>query len=343
MALDISTLQEFVKLNPGLLTKLVRKQTIVQRLSDIKKYPNSDPGPYKWRVFEPISNPGGCCRVPTGNSKVTERITDVICILDGDEYCETDLSQILRDGTMRYTAGMESAGSIEQVITEGQISAFLIFLEKLIFLGDVDASPEDFKGQNLYDGLIKIATNEGTVINATDGDIYDVLSSSIGQLPVDARKQGRIGVFVGEEYGDYLQASYIKRNWYHFNPGTYDAYSDNRLFGFGNITIIPTPGLTGTNKILITPINNIVYFTDLEGDKETLDWDYSKYHQLYYWRIKDIFGIDLAIPEWAIVVNVDPDVLTNCPLCSGTTVVTTPETPAVAPTTAKASTKAKEV
>lgn len=316
MAINISSLTKYVKLHPELLTTSIRKDSIVQRLNDIRVYPNQTPGPYEYRIFDPVANPGECCRTPDGDSNVNERTINIACILDGQEYCETDLAQILRNADFRFTAGMESAGSIEEVITQGQINAFLEFIDKLIFQGDTTASTPLFTGQTLADGLLKIARTDGQTMTGADGDIYDVLTAALRMLPVNARKQGRIGVFVGEEYGDYLQASYIRRNWFHFNPGTYAPYSDNQLFGFGNVTIIPTPGLTGTNEMLITPINNIVYFTNRPDDIETLDWDYTKYHQKYYWRIKTIFGIDLMIPEWSVVVTVDPDVLVNCPLCS---------------------------
>lgn len=333
MAIDISSLQEYVKLHPELLTTTIRKDTIVQRLNDIRVYTNETPGPYKYRIFDPVANPGACCRIPEGNSNITERTTEIVCILDGQEYCETDLAAILRNADFRFTAGRESAGSIEEVITQGQINAFLIYLDKLIFQGDTAAVSELFTGQKMADGLLKIARTSGTTITGTEGDIYDVLLAAIRQVPSNARMMGTIGVFVGEEYGDYLQASYIGRNWYHFNPGTYAPYSENQLFGFGNIRIIPTPGLTGTNQILITPINNIVYFTNRTDDITTLDWDYSKYHQKYYWRLKTIFGIDLLIPEWSVVVTVDPAVLTNCPLCSAGSGDAGGEAPSGAPTT----------
>lgn len=333
MAINIDALQEYVQYHPELLTTTIRKNSIVQRLNDIRVYPNKTPGPYRYRIFDPVANPGECCRIPEGNSNITERTTEIVCILDGQEYCETDLASILRDADFRFTAGMESAGSIEEIITTGQINAFLIYLDKLIFQGDTDAASELFPGQKMADGLLKIARTGGTSVTGSDGDIYDVLIAAIRQLPTNARLMGRIGVFVGEEYGDILQLSYIGRNLYNYNPGTYAPYSENNLLGFGNITVIPTPGLTGTNQILITPINNIVYFTNRTGDPETLDWDYDKYYQKYYWRLKTIFGIDLMIPEWSVVVTVDPAVLTNCPLCSPGSGDTGGEVPQGAPTT----------
>lgn len=309
MALDITALQEWVSLHPELLTKSVRKNTIVQRFSDIRTFTGFNPGKHKYRIFDPVANLNDCCTVPNGTSVVTEREVELICLLDGQEYCEEVLSELIYNADFRFTAGMESAGSVEEVITQAQIDAFLIAIDKLIFQGDTaNADPN----LNKVDGLLKIARTDGVVQTATTGSFYQAVRNAIAALPAEARLGGkRIGVFVGEEWGDVLQANYINMNLYHYNPGVYEPYAELPLFGLGNVVIIPTPGLTGTNQMLVTPMENIVFWTNRLDDMETLSWRYTEYHQLYYWRIKTIFGIDLKFPEWAVVVTLDPALLTN--------------------------------
>lgn len=313
MAINITPLQRYVKENPDLLLKSIRKQSIVQRFGDIRVYENETPGPFRWRIYDPVSNLGTCCRVPTSDLNITVKDSEAICLLDGNEYCETELAGIIRNADFRFTAGGESAGSVEELITRGQINAFIEGIDKLIFQGDKTSANTQLA---LYDGLLKKAAVNGVVIpdaDIADMDLYSALSYALRQLPNEARRQGQIAIFVGEEIGDYLQAQYIARNWYHFNPGTYAPYSDNQLFGFGNVTIIPTPGLTGTGKVLITPLNNITYWTNRLNDMETLDWDYTKYHQKYYWRIKTIFGVDFAFDDYAVTLDIS-DILDN-PYC----------------------------
>lgn len=309
MPIDISGLQEYVKLHPEIVSLTVRKNSIVQILSDIRTYLNELPGKHLYRIFDAKSNLQNCCDQPTGGSVVTEREVNVICLLDGDEYCETDLAQIIYDADMRFTAGDESAGSIEQVITEGQLDAFIVAIDTLIFQGDLASSDPNL---NKVDGLIKIAETSGITQTATTGTLYSAIKRAIAAIPANARRgSNRIGVFVGEEWGDVLQTNYLGLNLYHYNPGSYEAYSQLPIFGFSGVVLIPTPGLTGTGKMLVTPISNIVYFTNRANDIETLDWDYSKYHQRYYWRIKTIFGIDLKVPEWAVSVTLGDDLLTG--------------------------------
>lgn len=309
--LNISTLQDYVKLYPELLTNIIFRDTIVRRFANsIETWTNEEPGQTLMRIFEPQAHLADCCTTPDGESDIVEKMVEAICLMDGQEFCETDLAKILRKGDMRFTAGMENAGSIEQVITEGQIAAFVEAIDKLIFQGDKASADTNL---NKYDGLLKQATANGVTVNVTTGDMYDALKQLIAALPVNARRQGQVAVFVGEEYADAIQASYINRNLYHYNSGTYEAYSDNTILGYAGFTVIPTPGLTGTNQILVTPLKNIVWITNRQDDMVTLDWDYSKYHQKYYFRIKTIFGVTFKIDEWAVVGTIDPAVLTNAP------------------------------
>lgn len=311
MALDISSLQEYVKLYPDLLIKTVYQDTMLN-MFPVEIYDRQTPGPYKARIFEPAAHLAECCTIPDGESSVIEVDMEAVCLLDGSEYCETDLAQILRNEDFVFTAGNESAGSIEEQITLGQISAFTEVLDILTFQGDKTASSENL---NKIDGLIKQAVDSPDTIRltATGSNAVQILQQAALSIPVNAYKMGQIAIFVPEDFGNAFQVGLLNLNNQWLNPGQVNLHPYNGfpLPGFGNITVIPTRGLNGTNNILITPIKNILWLTNRTNDHNTLDWDYDKYHQKYYWRIKTIFGVKLLIPEWAVLVTYDAAALNN--------------------------------
>lgn len=318
MAIDITGLQEYITLHPRLLQTKVWEDTILKKIP-VQEYPNTTPGKHIARIFTPIANLSECCSIPTGNSNIVDKELSAICIEDGQEYCEVDLAAILRNEDFRFTAGQESTGSLAQQIIDGQLAAFTEAIDNLVFQGDVTSSDPNL---NKLDGLIKQA-NDSTLtqkLTFADEDVYTMLQRIAISSNINARKMGKIAIFVGREVADALQLQLINRNLFQYNPGTYSYESDIDLLGFAGFTIVPTRGLDGTNTIIATPFSNIAWLYSRRDDVNTLDWDYEKYHQKYYWRIKTILGIGYAIDEFVTIATFDEAVLTN-PYCPCTTTV----------------------
>lgn len=296
-------------MNPEILVKYLYEDLTLKR-ARVYDIGDATPGKFTMRILEPLAHLGPCCSVPQGDSNMVQKDSECVCILDGQEYCETDLSQVLRDSAIRFTAGAENAGSIEQVIIDGQIAAFVEALDILSFQGDKTLADNNL---NRIDGLLKIAKLGGAIdlglINT--GTAYSLVNAITRNIPITARKMGPITIFVSEEFAETYFEICMKMNLYHYNPGSF-KYGDNRpVIGKDNFTILPTRALNGTNKILATPERNIVWFYSQKEDHNTLSWKYTEYHQKYYWRIKTIFGVDLVIPEWAVIAEYDPSVLLN--------------------------------
>lgn len=308
MALNISSLQEYIQLHPELLVTYMYEDLTLRR-ARVYDVSGITAGKFSARIYEPVAHLGPCCRIPNGTSNVIERLSEAVCILDGQDYCETDLSQVLRDAAQVFTAGGERAGSIEQVIIDGQVAAFVEALDVLTFQGDKSLTDDNL---NRVDGLIKIAENDGAVqVNLTSGTAFQGLNEAIRALPRNARKMGGIVVFCPEEFAETYYEVAMALNLYHYSPGMF-RYGDERpVIGKDGIRIIPTRGMNGTNKLLVTPARNVIWFSSKEDDHNTLSWKYTEYHQLYYWRIKTIFGVQLAIPEWSVIAEYDPAILDN--------------------------------
>lgn len=314
MTINISSLQEYISLNPLLVQEtmyrdLTIKQVAVQDVSGIV------PGKFSNRYIKADAALGPCCRVPVGDTEVIERLSEAVCILSGDEYCETDLAQILSNAVseaqrVRFTAGAENAGSVEQMIVDANRTSFVNKLEILSWIGDKTNANDDL---NRTDGLITKAEEAGSgaiSYTMTGTNAYWGLYQAIRQVPAEARLfGGNIGIFVPEEFAEAYYMAAVHLNLFHYPPGGFQYGANRPVIGYSGYEIIPTRGLNGTGKILITPIKNIVWFNSRREDHNTLDWDYDKYHQLYYWRVKTIFGVDLVRPEFAVVVTYDQSIL----------------------------------
>ncbi len=312
MAIDISSLQRYIALNPLLIQEKMYSELTLQKAS-IQDVSGVVPGKFSNRYITADAALGACCRVPTGSTTISERQAEVVCILSGDEYCELDLAQIISNAIAesqraRFTAGGENAGSVESVIVDANRTSFVNKLETLSWIGDVTHASNDLNRTN---GLITIGESDGSIrYTITAGNAFLGLSQAIKQLPADARRMGEmIGVFVPEEFAEAYYEAAMYMNLYHYNPGDFVSGAERPVIGKAGYTLIPTPGLYGTRKIMITPLDNIVWFNSHRDDHNTIDWDYEKYRQLYYWRIKTIFGVDLKRPEYAVIASYEDSIL----------------------------------
>lgn len=328
MAIDISALKDWITYHPDLIqTTIFRDLTL--RYANVTDYPLTTPGIHRARLFYPGAKLTECCTIPTGGGSVIERDFDAVCVESGDEYCETDLAAILRNNVaQRFTAGQETAGSIEGDLNTGNLASFVNKLELLSWIGNKTtppAAPND--DLDLLNGLYTQAVAEtGNVkITTTATNVWDLLLEVSQAVPRNAYGMGRIGLFIPAEWATLINVAFLKLNQYNFNPGDlnydYNTLPVLQIPGVYGVDVIPTIGLNGTNTIIATPEKNIGWFFNRQDDYLTLDWDYDKYHQKYYWRIKTIFGVGYAVPEWVVVATVDPDSLAG-PYCPCSTTVT---------------------
>lgn len=317
MAIDISAIKDYVQDYPTVIGKMIKRETV---LPLFVPHTGAIPGIYRFRLFETTANFQSCCTIPTGNSKLETRDTEVVCIEDGDEYCETDLAQVIRDARIRFTAGNENAGAVEELIVDQQLAVTAEALDMLIFQGDKTNADNNL---NRIDGLIKQAIDKGAKqVDITSGDIFAAFQRIILSITKRTWSRGVIGIFVGDEVFAALTAALINKDLYHFNPGTFDLGTTSYITfpGYSNIRIYGTRGLNDTGYAIVTPLNNIHWITNLENDYMSLSWNYTEYHQKFYWRLKFILGILFGLIEDVLLVEISDDVITTMPTTSVTIV-----------------------
>lgn len=322
MAIDLTGLQEYVELYPQLIGKLMNRDSILQYMV---RHLGATPGKYRYRLFETTSNFQDCCTIPTGNSKAEEREAEVVCILDGDEYCELDFAKLIRDASQRWGAGREKAPKAEAIITQQQLISTQLTLDKLVMLGDTANANNNL---NRLDGLVKQATldDNSNVIQLTGTSALQMVRTLIArylQNP-NARLFGNINVYVGADVAGLMQFELPGLNLYHYNPGTMSEFTPFALPGIAGVRIIPTYSLDGTGIMFASPENNLHWLTSVADDHMHMEWDYEKYRQLYYWRIKFLLGVHVAFPEYCYIGEFDTDVLAVAPLAMGVNILNDP-------------------
>lgn len=310
MAINLTGLQDYVRLYPALLEKLTYRDSV---LGLFQAHTGNDPGKVLIRIYDANANLSNCCTTPDDTDNVNEKEVEAICLQSRSEYCETDLAKLLNDGSIRYTAGNESAGKAEEIITDQRLAAVQIAIDRLVFQGDKDSLDSNL---NKLDGLIKQATDatDSVKLNITQGNAYSAILQVILAIPAEAYDLGRVAIFVPKELESAYQAALISLNQFNYNPGVIVNDNVNRrqsFPGFGEIDIVGTRGLNGTNTIIATPYNNVHWLTSLEGDHTTMKWGYAEYHEKYYWYVKFILGITFGIDEYVVVATLDPSVITT--------------------------------
>lgn len=291
---NIEGLKEYAQSYPEVLGKLFNQGTV---LSLLTPHTGANAGKYRLRLYEADGTFSDCCTVPKGKSALKEVETEVACFLSGNEFCDADLGKALGDAKLRYTAGSENAGSLEELFMEQELKAVAKNIDKIVFQGDMASEDTNI---NKFDGILKQVSDAKTVA-MTSGTAIEKIQALLAGLDEEADDMGTIGVFVPVALGRQLKSELISQNLFHYDLGESKGTDSFVMPGFSNVMIIPSRGLNKTDKAIVTPLSNLHWITNLEGDHMNMDWDYEKYHQVYYWRVKFILGVAVGIVDYVTV------------------------------------------
>lgn len=339
MALDVTGLQQSVAVIEEVLGKLTYQETILGLFeASTDALPDTI---YKYRMLEGNAVLGDCCGDSDATLKPEEIEAYAACIASRLILCELDMAKMASNATgMRFGAGRESAGSLEELISMQQLASLAKVIDRLIWQGDTTLADGQL---NKIDGLLKQADDATDAIDITinTGDAYSAILSIASAIPEDAfDRGGAIGIFVNQAMFNAFSLSLIARD-NSYIPPTGDINRPNynqrvSVPGFSNIFLINARGLVGTNRAIATPISNIHWLTNLESDHTTFDWDYNKWHERYKWYAKFVLGIFFKETDLVVNITIDPAVLTNrysvdvtivSPLDAGTGALAVTQTP----------------
>lgn len=205
-----------------------------------------------------------CCETTDSASTAKTVSIETACVSAGDKYCNTDLIQILggMDTSYRLNGNNPQAPrSAVEALLQTRANAFVNETQKLLFQGDKTQSQANI---NKLNGYVKIATDDSAVQKETvsTGNPYDLLIGQIKKLSDNARLRGNIKFFVPTEFADAYTHYMLRSN----NISLMEMSGDNGALGgalpipgFSQAVVVPTFGLNGTKKILVSPESNLIW------------------------------------------------------------------------------------
>jgi len=123
---------------------------------------------------------------------------------------------------------------------------------------------------NKYDGWIKYV-DAGTQVNGNTGSLTAIITSNILAaldamflaIPVNIRRKPDLTLFIPIEWHDLYVVALKNANLFHYSSDE----NETKLYGT-SITLKPTWGLVGTDRMFLTYGSNLVLGVDGENDTE---------------------------------------------------------------------------
>ena len=189
---------------------------------------------------------------------------------------------------IKMAAGRETL-PFEEAWTAAVVASVNEKLENMIYQGDT-------ANGNQFDGLIKIASADSTVVKvAGDASLsaYAYIKKIAAAIPVKVKNPS---ILVSPSlYREFMQ-DLVTANLFHYNPG--DGQNEYLLPGT-NIKVKAVDGLQGAEKDAAFALDEsrVVYGCDAESDDQTFELWYSRDNKEFRLDIDFIAGVQYAFGE----------------------------------------------
>ena len=207
---------------------------------------------------------------PTDASTFTDKTITVADITIAENWCLNLLKN-------KWTQILMKQGTLngKQMFPE-EIAAVYWAEKEILFAQALDKG--DWQGDtgsvtgnlNKYDGWIKfidagspILGNTGSLTAITAANIIAALQAMYLAIPLNIQSKTDLKCYLPVEWYRLYIVALINANLYHF-PG---SEGETKLFGT-DVTLKPTFGLVGTNRMFLTYGSNLVLGVDGENDTE---------------------------------------------------------------------------
>jgi len=238
---------------------------------------------------------GGTCGFnASGTREVSQRTVSVCKLKVNENFCMKKMEAY-------FTQKLLSPGStydeddIPQIFREDLQEKVSYENELIVFQGNTATGTGNLA---LCDGFIKLCDDTSTVVRASSGVTFvgneiTVMKSIVNSIPENIRNSAGLQLLIGQDWFDLYQQEIFDLNnrWVAPEDGT-----DGRLL-FTNIPIIVMPGLTGTNRIILTEKENMIVGTDLENEEEDFKFWFSMDDDIHKLKVEWKIGVQFAFPE----------------------------------------------
>lgn len=249
--------------------------------------------------LEPILQDGkGCGFTPDGTVGLSDRLIETGMIKINLEVCPENLRGKFAEYLLRTSAG-EHDLPFEEEIVDGLIRWIQDVMETAIWQGDKSSSDPNLAR---FDGLLKILAGESTVVTETiaaNTPMIDAVNQVYLAIPEGVLKKGVVINLAPGAFRKYV-VELVAANLYHYSGPQGEDVNEIVLPGSGAVVRLAY-GLTGTDKIVATWDRNLIYGTDLESDKETIDITYDNRAETFAIKARWNAGVQVAFPDEVVV------------------------------------------
>lgn len=240
----------------------------------------------------------------SGDDTFSQRTINPGVVKVNKSFCPKALRTKYLAHEVEVGAGRETM-PFEQKVLQGIVAKIGAELEKALWNGNKASGTGNL---SFFDGLVTLINADVTskaipttnVIKAAASDsIYKRVKDVYAAIPDEVLADSAILL----NYANYraLVLALMEQNLYHYERNV-DESMEMTLPGT-NTRVIGVPGLTGVNKVLAMPLEEVVYGFDNDGDESTFDFWYSKDNQEFRLNVCFSAGVQYAYPQHIIVGN----------------------------------------
>lgn len=243
-----------------------------------------------------LQDGSGCGHNPLDEATLTQRTVEVVPIKHDGQLCPETLLGTYAEYLVRINA-TENELPYEQYLMDAMTREVNKVIEKLIWQGDKTNGTGNMA---LIDGFLAQLGADSDVITAAAGaDAYASILAVYNALPDEALDRGGI-IFVSPAYYRAFLQALVAANLYHY-AGPQDAAPDSFILPGSDVPVVKAPGLAGTDAIVGTFADNLVYATDVEGDETDVDLWWSQDDRVFKWQVKWTSGVSYFFPDQIVL------------------------------------------
>lgn len=240
---------------------------------------------------------------PSGSTVFTQREIETGTIKEEMEWCYKVFWGKYLENEYRIQSNPQ-AMPFEQEITDELVKKIQNKLEKAVWQGD--KSSED-PNLNKFDGLLKILGDSGNtdsievtgITSATTA--YDAVKKVIENIPEVILDKAE--VLVSPAFYRKLSFELVEKNMFHYDFGNGAVNDAMLIFPGTSVVVRKVQGLTGVNKIVATPWDNLYYAADLMGEEERFRLWYSEEDEMFRFRSLWNSGVQVAFLDEVVIAD----------------------------------------
>ena len=296
----VDSLPAYVKENRDLLIKrVVLGGGTIERMA--KQTGIKQDAYLNYLDLAPILQDGkGCGFTPEGTVGLSDRLINTGMIKINLEVCPENLRGKYAEYLLRTAAG-EHDLPFEAEIVDGLIAFVNETMEKAVWQSDTTSSDPNLAR---FDGLLKILAGEADVVTETIAagtSMIDAVNRVYLAVPENVLNKGVTISLSPAAFRQYV-VELVAANLYHY-PGPQNENAQQIILPGSNAIVKLTPGLAGSDKIVATWDRNLVYGTDLEGDKEVVDITYDHRAETFAIKVRWNAGTQVAFPDEVVLAT----------------------------------------